>query len=379
MLITKKEFNSLLAYHDNPAVSIFIPTSRESNFQKDQLYLKNALKEAGNQLEAKGMNSKEVHKFLANAHMLLDDGEYWNHLSDGLALFIGKNFFHKYELPVSFEEMVHVNDQFYLRPIMPMMSGEGRFFLLALSQNEVKFFEGTKYSITPVIIDDLVPQDMESILIDVGTKESLQHHDGGGIAAIFHGQGRSTDDDMKNVRKYFRQIDEGLMTMLHDENVPMVIAAVDHLVPVYKEISGYNNIVHKNISGNPEDLSPVELHERAMNIMKNFQESTKDEIKDNFDDLLASDKASFGIIDIVKSAHEGKVEHLFLKNDYQNWGTYDPSKRLVTVHKEKQADSKDLLEVAARYTYQHGGTMHSCDREELPRPTANANATYRYQ
>jgi hypothetical protein len=378
MLITKKEFNRLLAYHDDPAVSIYVPTSRESDFQKDQLYLKNTLKEAGKKLEKKGMSSKEAHKFLVNAHLLMDDQEYWNHLSDGLAIFIGKDFFHKFELPLSFTEQVIVSDQFYLRPIMPMMSGEGRFFLLALSQNEVKFFEGTKYSITPVIIDDLVPQDMESILIDAGAKESLQHHSGGGISAIFHGQGRTTDDDMKNVRKYFRQIDKGLMTMLHDESAPMIIAAVDHLVPVFKDISEYDNIVHENISGNPEDASPVDLHERAMNILKTFQEGKKDEIKNNFNELLSSDQASFSIIDIVKSAHEGKIEHLLLNKDYQNWGTYNPSKRLVTVHEEQQSDSKDLLEIAARYTYQHGGTVYGSAREDLPKPTANANATYRY-
>lgn len=379
MLITKKEFNRLLAHHDEPAISIFVPTSRKGDFEKDHLHLKNALKAAGEQLEAKGMNSKEADKFLGNAHILLDDREYWNHMSDGLAIFIGKDSFYKYELPIPFEEMVRVSDRFYLRPIMPMMNGEGRFFVLALSQNEVKFFEGTKYSITPVIISDLVPKDMESILINEGAKESLQHHSGGGAAAIFHGQGRTTDEDIKNVRKYFRRVDEGLMTMLHDETVPMIIAAVDHLVPEYKEISKYSNIVHENISGNPENLSPAQLHERAMSIIKNFLASKKDKITNNFDDLLASDKASFSIIAIVKAAHEGKVDHLLVNKDYRNWGEYNPDQRLVTVHEEQQENSDDLLEIAARYTYQHGGMVHSCQREELPRPTANANATYRYE
>lgn len=378
MLITKKKFNELLAYRHDPVVSIFTPTTRTSNFQKDQLFLKNALQDARQRLEDRGMTSKEAHQFLAKGYELLDNEEYWNYLSDGLALFIGPNLFENFELPISFDETMMIGEKFYLRPVLPMMSGEGRFFLLALSLNEVKFYEGTKHSITPVIIEDLVPEDMESVLIDEGAKEALQMHQGGGSQAIFHGQNKATDKKLKNYEKYLRYVDKGLMEMLHDESVPMVIAAVDYLVPIYKDISAYSNIVTEHISGNPENSTPVDLHQRAMNIFETFNQSRKDEVKDNFGDYLASDKASFSITDIVKSAHDGKVEHLFINRNYQSWGQYDPVKRLVIVHQEKQAASEDLLELAARYTYEQGGKVYTCDQEDLPRPTANMNATYRF-
>jgi hypothetical protein len=378
MLITKKKFNELLAYRNDVVVSIFIPTTRTSNFQKDQLYLKNALQEVRQQLEAAGRTSKEAHQFLGQAYMLLDDDNYWNHLSDGLALFIAPDYFASFELPISFTENVFIGKQFYLRPLMPMMTGEERFFLLALSLNEVKFYEGMKHSITPVIIEDLVPEDMESVLQDVGTKETLQMHESGGTQAIFHGQDKATDKKLKNYEKYFRMVDKGLMEMLHDEKVPMVIAAVDYLVPIYKDVSDYNNIVTEHIGGNPENSTPVELHQRAMNIIQTFNKSNKETVSNKFGDYLAADKASFSLTDIVKSAHAGKVENLFLNRDYQTWGNYDPVKRLVTIHKEKQADSEDLLEVAARYAYEQGGNVYTCERKELPRSTANANATYRF-
>lgn len=378
MLITKKKFNELLAYRNNPVISIFIPTTRTSDFQKDQLYLKNALQEVKQGLEDQGMTTQETHQFVGKAYALLDDDNYWNHLSDGLALFIGPDFFESFELPINFKEQTIIGNKFYLRPVMPMMTGESRFFLLALSFNEVKFYEGTRYSITPVIVDDLLPENMESVLVDIGAKESLQMHQGGGNQAIFHGQNKATDKKLKNYEKYFRSIDKGLMEMLHDEKVPMVIAAVDYLVPIYKDISAYSNIVTEHISGNPENSTPVDLHRRAMNILETFNHSRKVTITNNFGDFLANDKASFSITDIVKSAYDGKVENLFINQDYQSWGRYDSVKRLVVIHKEKQADSEDLIDLAASYTYEQGGNVYTCAREELPRPTANVNATYRF-
>lgn len=378
MLITKKKFNELLAYRNDPVVSIFIPTTRTSDFQKDQLYLKNALQEVKQGLEDRGMTTKEANQFLGQAYAVLDDDNYWNYLSDGLALFIGPDVFERFELPIGFKKQTIIGNKFYLRPVMPMMTGESRFFLLALSLNEVKFYEGTRHSIAPVIIEDLVPEDMESVLVDAGTKESLQMHQGGGSQAVFHGQNKATDKKVKNYEKYFRFVDKGLMEMLHDEKVPMVIAAVDYLVPLYKDISGYSNIVTEHISGNPENTAPVELHQRAMNILDTFNYSRKATITDNFGDFLANDKASFSIIDIVKSAHDGKVENLLINRDYQTWGNYNQEKRLVVIHKEKQADSEDLIDLAARYTYEQGGSVYTCTRAELPRPTANVNATYRF-
>lgn len=378
MLITKKKFNNLLAYRNDFVVSIFIPTTRTSNFQKDQLYLKNALQTAKQGLEDRGMTTKETHQFLGKAYALLDDDNYWNHLSDGLALFIGPDFFEKFELPIAFNKQTLIGGKFYLRPVMPMMTGESRFFLLALSLNEVKFYEGSRYSITPVIIEDLVPEDMESVLVDIGAKESLQMHQGGGNQAVFHGQNKATDKKLKNYEKYFRFIDKGLMEMLHDEKVPMVIAAVDYLVPIYKDVSAYSNIVTEHINGNPERSTPVDLHRRAMNILEDFNQNQKAKLKNNFGDYLASDKASFSITDIVKSAHDGKVENLLINQDYQSWGHYNEEKRLVVIHKEKQADSEDLIDLAARYTYEQGGNVYTCTREDLPRPTANINATYRF-
>jgi hypothetical protein len=44
------------------------------------------------------------------------------------------------------ELVVVVSDRFHLKPLLPLLTGDGKFYLLTLSQeDEVKFFEGSRF------------------------------------------------------------------------------------------------------------------------------------------------------------------------------------------------------------------------------------------
>jgi len=93
----------------------------------------------------------------------------------------------------------------------------------------------------------------------------LHHHSGstnGG--SVYHGQGGGKDVENARLEEYMRAIDSGLMEMLHDEKVPMIIASVDFLAPMYRNISDYKYISENQISGNPENMSPTDLHHAAL-------------------------------------------------------------------------------------------------------------------
>lgn len=380
MLITNKQFNALAEASDGLCVSIYIPTYRAGNTQADQIRFKNAIKDAVKQLRANGLEEKEALRFMDKAYILLDDDNFWIHLSDGIALFISEKRFEKYLLPIDFNPFVFVGHQFYLRPLLPMLNGESRFFLLALSQNEVRFFEGSRHSISPVIIEDIVPANMEEALaLDVSGNDLQMHSGGAGRqTAIFHGQDLGSDHKLKLLKQYFRQVDDGLMTMLHDESAPMVIAAVDYLVPIYNEISKYSNLMDVHISGNPENDDPTLLHEKAWSIMYNYYRTRHQSIKDDFGGFLSEDRASFAMTDILKEVSNGRVATLFVNKNYHSWGNFDQESLKMEIHEDRKTDSIDFLEYAAKTAYLKGATVYITDREDMPRPTANLNAVYRY-
>ena len=98
-LLTKKAFTQLSGVHAPTCISIFIPTHRagqEVLEKKDQLALKNQLKEVSHNLAGQGYSDQEVKSMLEPAAQLLEDTEFWRHQSDGLALFISEGFFQKF-------------------------------------------------------------------------------------------------------------------------------------------------------------------------------------------------------------------------------------------------------------------------------------------
>jgi len=62
-----------------------------------------------------------------------------------MAVFCSPNHFHVYHLPFHVTEQVVVATHFSLKPLLPVLN-DGRFFVLALSQNERRLVEGTRYS-----------------------------------------------------------------------------------------------------------------------------------------------------------------------------------------------------------------------------------------
>ena len=163
-MITKKKSLELSQSDGRFCISIFIPTHRagkETLSGKDSINLKNQLKEIKVKLEEQGMSVDDVEKYVKPINDLVNDSEFWRHQSDGLAIFLSDDIFEKHTLPIYFEEFNYLSTEFYLKPLMPLFNGDGWFYLLTLKMDDVKFYEGTRYSITEIKVFDLVPSQLE--------------------------------------------------------------------------------------------------------------------------------------------------------------------------------------------------------------------------
>lgn len=383
MLITKKDIEELSQVNDQPCISIFIPTHRSgfNNAKIDQLSFKNALNEARTQMEQSGLEPNEMHSTLRAGYELLEDESFWTKLSDGLAVFISSSRFVYFELPIAFNTYIFVGRNFHLKPLFPMFAGDGRFFLLALSQNEVRFFEGQRNSITPVIIEDLVPEDLEDALLFSSTEAQLQAHSSGNPInpGIYHGQGKGKDEKNKQLEKYFRQVDKGLMEMLHDETAPLIIAAVDYLVPIYEDISQYPNIMSFSVKGNPENDTPMQLHEKAWSFMQPYFKEEQRSLANDFQSKFAQEKAAISAYAVIPAAINGRVDTLFIDKDEPNlWGQFNAEDNSIRLHPARKQDSICLLNKAAIATFLQGGNVYNLSGTDLPYPEASLNAIYRY-
>ncbi len=382
-LITKKEIEELEGIHSESCISIFIPTHRadeEVLKGKDTLKLKNQLKEVRNKLENEEMGPREIDTLIAPIQELLDESGFWRHQSDGLAIFRSDSFFKKYTLPVYFEAFNYVANRFYLKPLLPMFTGDGNFYVLALELEEVKLYEQTRHSIAEVVVDDLIPSRMEDRVGYDYEPKSLQYKSQADAQgrAMYHGHAEGDRDRKNEIARYFRAIDKGLMTLLKDDNVPMIVASQDYLFSIYKEENSYQYLLDDPINCNLSETDKFLLHEMAWEkVAPIFDEERKEKVE-TFKQYDGTGRTSSEIEQVVPAALEGKIDTLFVQNNADIWGIYDPEKRHVRVDEEPLPSSVSLLNKAAIKIFLNGGKVYLLEKDEMPNPNSKVNALYRY-
>jgi len=381
-LLSKGDLQTLMAIQQGPCISLFMPTHRAGpQTQQDPVRFKNLLSTAEEQMVAQGIRAPEAKAFLEPTQKLLQDSLFWQHQSDGLALFLCAEYFRFFRLPLDFQELVVVADRFHIKPLLPLFSGDGRFYILALSQNEVRLLQGTR-DIVQEINPQGIPHSLAEALRYDDPQRQLQFHTqtAGGPnkrSAMFHGHGVGADDTKDNILRYCQQIDRGLHEVLKDEQAPLVCAGVDYLLSIYKEANTYSPLMDKGVDGNPEEMSEEDLHKRAWSIVEPYFEREQQEALAQYRQFIGTGKGSHDVKEIIPAASFGRVEALFCAVGIQQWGLFDADTGSVTLHDRKQPGDEDLFDSAAVQTLLHGGTVYGMEPEAVP-DGAPLAALFRY-
>lgn len=387
-ILSKEQFQNLAQFNNKPCVSIFIPTQRAGKDvleEKDKISLKSQWKKASEGLKEMGLSQEKIDKIGKPLTEVMDDGDFWRHQSDGLAFFLAEGFSEKFTLPVNFETFTYVADHFYLKPLVPMFNGDGRFYLLQLQLEEVKLYEATQYSITEIKINDLIPDRLEDrVGYDYEEKHSKNKTQRSGVGGMDgsstqHGYDAANRDQKNEILRFFRAVDKGIYEILHNESVPLVVACQDSYFPIYQEASRYKNLYPKSVPGNPEAYHEnfLALHAAALNLLEPHFNKEREEKMNEFTELNPS-RTSSSISEIIPSLYEGKVDTLFLQNREDIWGEYDENMAAVNVHGERKKGSVSLMNLAAVKVIEQNGKVYLVEKEFMPNKEAKMNAVFRY-
>jgi hypothetical protein len=385
---TKDDLNTLAQVEAQWCMSFYLPTHKTGqDVLQDPIVMKNLVRHAEEQLQTLGMRGPDAQELLEPARSLVLDGDFWQHQGQGLAVFVAPGVFQHYRTRLRFDDLGFVSNRFHLKPLLPLLTNDGEFYVLALSQSKVRLLRGTPDSVEEVELED-VPKSLAEALSPIVTGQQIQFHfavrqpagSGGRRPIMFHGHGAGKDEASSDVLNYFHQIDHGLQDLLRDKKSPLVVAGVDYLHPVYREANTYNHLMEKGIEGNPDDLRPEELHQRAWEIVRPVFESAQAEVAERYRALMGqkSNRASNRIEEIVPAAFNGRVDTLFVATNSQQWGTYDANDNTVELHPQAKRGDFDLLDAAAVQTVLNGGTVYAVPPEQVPGAGIVA-AVFRYE
>ena len=368
----KEKFNDLLKQESENSVSIYIPTHRsgkEVNEKQDSIRFKNVLQAVTSELYKKGLGKSNVDALLSPAFLPLRDEEFWNNLDQGLAVFIAKDFFEIYKLPFSVPEEFYVHAGFHLTPLVPLFMDRPYFYLLMISKNSSSLFKGNTLGIDKIEIEGL-PQGVNDV-IHFEEKSERKLFRGSGTApgkeGSLHGHGSGLEDEKEYISQYLKEVDQTLMTeLLANENAPLLVAGVEYIGGIYKQVSHYKHIINTILTGNYEHTSLGQLFEKALRIaLPNLEEPSKKALKNYYDQLTTSLTSSMPE-KVIPAAFYKQVYDLFVEKDLHIWGTFNEAENRLVINQQKNLEDLCLVNKAMVKTIANGGAVYILEKERMP-------------
>ncbi len=390
-LLTDIKLRELASTCDSHCVSLYLPTHRKGQeTRQDPVRLKGLIEAAEDQLVNRGMRAPEARQLLTPPRRLLDDGLFWSHQADGLAIFLTPFRADIFRLPQTFEVLTLVGERFHLTPLFALLAENASFHILALSPKRVRLLHGERDTVESVEVAGL--PSFEELLEHLETTRSLKFHmrtpavegaAGSGTGprrfAPFHGQGVGPEGPQWKTRllEYCQLIDNALRPYWSDSRNPLVLAAESSLVPIFRRANSYAHLLDDYISGSPDNLSDKELHEAAWSIMSRRVAAQQADVLAGFGQAAAQACASTDPAEILPAAWDGRVETLLVAERRHCWGRFVPETRQTEMHDDPQAGDEDLINVAALNAYQKGSRIYTFDPEAMAE-LAPLAAVYRY-
>jgi hypothetical protein len=370
-LIDRDDIRTLLAQRQTPCVSLLMPTARLQGVE-DKTHFRNLIREAERRLTGQGERRSEAAGLLDPARALLDDAPFWLNVSHGLAVYLAPGTSRTFRLPIALDEQVVVGSHFHVKPLVSLLGGDGRFYVLAISRKNVRLFRGSRDTVAEVELQGVPTNFEEALQYDVEgpARNVVDTASSGGDnprhEAQSEGQGTGMDTRKAGLLEYFRQVDRGLHRYLHDEQAPLVLAAVDFLHPIYRQANSYAHLLEEGIKGGPDRWSAQELHARAWPIVQPVLRQRQERMTALYRQLAGTGRTADDVAALLAAAHQGHIQYLFAAVDRALWGTFDPQTQQVEVHDRQQPEDEDLVNLAVVYTLAHKGTVYTFGPDHAP-------------
>lgn len=304
--VTVETLRELTALAD-PCVTLLMPTHRDNpDLRHDALQLRTLADEAADRLTQRGEDADQI---LAQVRELVDDTDFWRRQGDGLAVYADAETTHVFRVPRPLDALAHVGAAPRLLPLARIATGDEEFHLLALGQNSVRLFRGSRDSLAELDLGP-IPSSIEDTERDSEREPELQHRpqpSARGVAT-FHGHGGADVSDQA-VQTFLQEVAEGTRNRLGaDDPRPLVLAAVSEHLPVLQSTGRLPMLLDEAVTGNPENLRPQELLERAWPIVRTRIVERREELADRFGAGHGAGTAVSDQGELHRAAQEGRID-----------------------------------------------------------------------
>ena len=376
-MVTEKTIRDLIEKNGKRKVSITLPTEKVGDErQQNPIRFKNLLNKTLQKLTSDGMKEDEATTFLQPAKELLGQPLFWSSMEHGMTVYLTDDYFEIFKLPYEIREMAYVSDHFRITPLMPMISTNGSFCVLAVGQENPRLLRCTRTSVRDITPDD-VPESLKQ-WIGEKPEQQVQFHTGNneGEGAVFFGHGATEEDHKELVQGYLREVERPVTKKMKQINDPLVLAGTEPNLPIYKKINKYSRALEDTVDRNPNGISDTQLRDQSWNVVRDYFLSDMFEYIETYREG-SSEYISRDLTEVITSTVMGKSAAIFITKDVVRWGKYDEDQHKVFYNNTPSNDDVDLMNWLTIKGVKTGGKVYILPGEEMP-DNSEVAALYRF-
>lgn len=318
-MFSQEFLHNLQQHSTTPRVSVFVPTSAFGpETQRAAVHLGNLLKDAESMLADHGLSTTEAEALLAPLSDKVADRDFWQHQSEGLALFASGSGSIELSVSHTVTPQAIVGDVFDVLPLLPGLATEGEYLLVCASQGAVSVYRAGATSMQPVEVADL-PASLDDVIGDADYENpvlaSPPSRPNTGTHNMSNAQvyGDAPPEWQAKVRRTFAERIAGAIRAAGDLSpLPLVLIADEKLAGDLSDSLG----AAATDTAHPDSLTDKERHERswamAQPLLDQGRAKTLELMAQRLGqgEAVATDPAEVAVV-----ASEGRVETLFVSRD----------------------------------------------------------------
>jgi len=168
------------------------------------------------------------------------------------------------------------------------------------------------------------------------------------------------------LRQYARKVDAALRPYLSGRAEPLIIAASEPLLSIFRSVNSYPHLIDAAIEESPAQMGEAAIKEHAQVMIRALHKLRVDAALET---LAARENEGRATTDIAQAAHAatfGAVDTLLVDMDAVVAGTVDDATGAVTFAESESAASYGVVDEIAGRVLAAGGTVLAVRKADLP-------------
>jgi hypothetical protein len=330
---------------ETPCVSIYQPTHRSHpDNAQDPIRFKNLVKQVEESL-GKAHAVRDVRAMMEPLNRLAEDGKFWNHTLDGLAVLASSTRFDVFKVSRPLPENVVVADSFHIKPLLRYTQSADRFHVLALAENRFAVYEGNRYALDQAETPMLAPVPRPTAKLDPEAQVVERSGEEG----------------------YYREVDQYVADEISKPSqAPLLLACLPENMHPFRTVAKNPLLLAETLPGDPFAVNADALRASAWKVIEPHYLARLAKLSEAFGLAASRQQGTADLSDAARAAVASRVATLLIEADRTQPGKIDAQTGAIQADELSNPTVDDKLDDLAEIVLRKGGEVVVVPKDRMP-------------